>query len=368
MATIFMNVSRRKFNAAAAALISFPGMAVAKPSTFLMPAEWHPHKACYMAFSAAVGVYSQKQITRIRREQAMIAKAIARFEPVIIFTNTNDVAAAKTLCGPTVAVQTLAHFDIWTRDTLPSMVLDTAGRIQAVSWNFNVWGEKFRGYDLDRDLATRFAATLKLPLVKARLVAEGGAMDVDGEGTMLTTESCLLNSNRNPEMTRQQVERELKRMTGANKIIWLPGSKADAVTDGHIDGIARFIRPGVVVSEVTDDRHDPEYKDLQKSAEILESAIDAKGRKLDVIRLKRPRWDVMPSRGNDFAASYVNCYFPNGGIILPVFGDPERDRAASGLFRELMPDREMVHLRVDEICEGGGGIHCNTQHLPSVLP
>jgi agmatine deiminase len=154
-------------------------------------------------------------------------------------------------------------------------------------------------------------------------------------------------------------------MTGADKIIWLPGSKADAVTDGHIDGIARFIRPGVVVTEVTDDQADPEYKDLQKAAEILESAIDAKGRKLDVIRLKWPRWDVMPSRGKDFAASYVNCYFPNGGIILPVFGDPERDRSASGLFQELMPDREMVQLRVDEICEGGGGIHCNTQHLPN---
>jgi agmatine deiminase len=188
---------------------------------------------------------------------------------------------------------------------------------------------------------------------------------VDGDGTLLTTESCLLNTNRNPGKTRKQIDDGLRKMTGAEKIIWLPGSKADAVTDGHVDGICRFVAPGVVLTEVSDDRYDPEFEDLRKTAKILENSVDAKGRKLEVIRLKRPRWAVMPKRGDDFAASYVNCYLPNDGIILPVFDDRKRDQEAFGVFRELFPNREIVQLRVNEICEGGGGIHCNTQHMPT---
>ncbi|HAT35955.1 MAG TPA: agmatine deiminase, partial [Rhodospirillaceae bacterium] len=264
-----------------------------------MPAEWHRHERCYMAFSAAHGVYRRSEIRRIRHEQAIIARTIARFEPVVMFANAADLAEAKALCGPSVTVRRLAHFDIWTRDTLPTIVLDAQHRRHAVSWNFNVWGEKYSGYDEDRDLAKRFAQLLDLPYLPARIVAEGGAIEVDGAGNLMTTESCLLNPNRNPGKTRTEIERELGRLTGASNIIWLPGSKVDVVTDGHIDGIARFVKPGVIVTEVTDDRYDPEYRDLQLAAEILEGATDRVGRKFEVIRLKRPRYDVMPKRGDD---------------------------------------------------------------------
>lgn len=295
-----------------------------------------------MAFSATHGIYRPAEIRRIRREQAAIAQAIARFEPVVMFANRYDIAEARALCGSPVTVPQLAHYDVWTRDTLPSVVFDTQNRRHAVSWNFNVWGDKFAGYEADRTFARRFARHLELPLVSANIVTEGGAIEVDGEGTLLTTESCLLNPNRNPGRSRNEIERELTRLTGAGNIIWLPGSKADAVTDGHIDGIARFVKPGVIVTEITDDRRDPEYRDLQRAAEILDSATDAKGRKFEVIRLKRPRFDVMPTRGEDFAASYVNCYLANDGIVLPQFGDAARDRAAMGLFSELLPEYEIV--------------------------
>ena len=203
-------------------------------------------------------------------------------------------------------------------------------------------------------------------MVNAGIVAEGGALEVDGAGTLLTTETCLLNKNRNPGKDRKDIEAELMRLTGATKVVWLHGSEADNITDGHVDGIARFVYPGLAVAEVSDDPEDPEYDDLLTCAEQLEKATDARGEAINVERLLRPRWDVMPDRGNDFAASYVNCFVSNGGIVMPKFGDQERDDAARDLFAKLHPGFEIVQVDVSEICEGGGGIHCNTQQVPAI--
>ena len=248
-------------------------------------------------------------------------------------------------------------------------MIDDAGALAAVSWNFNVWGEKYPeypGYDADRDLAERMAAMLGVPLSKARIVAEGGAIETDGAGTLLTTETCLLNPNRNPGLTTAEIEAELGRLTGARKIIWAYGSDADTVTDGHIDGIARFVAPGVAMVEISDDPADPEYRDLLENARILESATDADGRSIEVVRILRPCWEEMPERGDDFAASYVNAYVANGGIVMPRFGDRARDEAARQIFADLHPGHDIVQIPVDTICEGGGGIHCNTQQIPRV--
>ena len=238
--------------------------------------------------------------------------------------------------------------------------------VEALGWNFNAWGEKYPGlHHADRTLAQRYAQEEGLPFKRSSIVAEGGAMETDGLGTLITTETCLLNSNRNPGMTRWEVEDALKRDALCSSVIWLWGSEVDEVTDGHVDGICRFIRPGLVVTEVTDDKEDPEYHDLQENAVRLEAARDSRGEKLDVIRLNRPLWEEMPERGDDFAASYVNAYFPNGGIVMPRFGDRVRDEAARALFAELEPDRQIVQLDIDQIGEGGGGIHCCTMQIPA---
>ena len=332
--------------------------------------EWEPHAECVMAWCSAFGLYSKAEVRQIRREQTAIAQAIAQFEPVTMLANPGDEASAQKALGPGVRIETMEHYDTWTRDTLPTFSAARGLYAEqtdwlATGWNFNVWGEKFPGYDADRDLAARFAKHLQMPFGRSRIVAEGGAIETDGLGTLITTETCLLNENRNPGMSRAEIEEALLEDAPGREVIWLWGSEVDEVTDGHVDGICRFIRPGLVVTEVTDDKEDPEYHDLQENAVRLEAARDARGEKLEVIRLNRPLWEGMPDRGDDFAASYVNAYFPNGGIVMPRFGDRIRDEAARALFAELEPDRRIVQLDIDQIAEGGGGIHCCTMQIPA---
>ncbi len=339
----------------------------AYPLPFQMPAEWTPHARCFMALCAAYDLYDEKELDDIQQAQARVAQAIAQFEPVTMLVDPDeDMPYVRNLCGPSVTLLPMAHYDVWTRDTLPTFVHTPTG-LNAIGWNFNVWGNKFpkdEGYELDKDLGSRLAAHLNIPFVQANIICEGGAIEVDGEGTLLTTETCLLNPNRNHGLSRTEIEADLMRLTGCSKVIWLYGSDADKITNGHIDGIARFVEPGVVLAEVSSDPEDPEYDDLQRCALELEKAQDARGRKLEVIRIERPRWEKMSERGPDFAASYINCYEANGGIVIPRFGDMQRDAKALAIFKQLRPNHKIVQVEVDAICEGGGGIHCNTQQLP----
>jgi len=317
-----------------------------------------------MCWSAAYETEEEDELWPIYEEQARLAKAIARFEPVTVLAHPEDAASARRFCGPVVQVKAIDLYDLWARDTLPSFVSDPSGKLRAVTWNFNAWGNKDNEMTADWTLAKRAAGTLGVTSLVANIIAEGGAIEVDGEGTLLTTETCLLNPNRNPGISKREIERELAFLTGATKVIWLPGSTFDTVTDGHIDGIARFVAPGAVLAEVTDDRQDPEYEELKENAKVLERATDAKGRKLEVIRIYRPRWEYIRDKGDDFAATYVNFYIANGGVIMGKYGDPKRDEEARALLAELFPARQIVQIRYDEICEGGGGIHCSTQQVP----
>lgn len=353
-----------KWTLGATLVATTPGLASA--GNLVMPPEWGPHARCFMALCAAHDLYDEAEIQAIREAQARAARAIARFEPVTMLTNTEDLTKARSLCGRSVTILEMDHYDVWTRDTLPTFVRSDSG-LKAVCWNFNTWGGKFpddEGYTRDETLAVRFADSLGIQTIKADMVGEGGAIETDGNGTLLTTETCLLNPNRNPGMSRRDVENELMRLTGCRKIIWLKGSESDTITDGHIDGIARFIKPGVVIAEVSQDPYDPEYDDLQFCARQLENSRDANGNKLEVIRLNRPHPDRMVEHGPDFSASYINCYEANNGIVMPAFGDEESDQAAYELFSTLRPHHKIVQIDVDAICEGGGGIHCNTQQLP----
>jgi agmatine deiminase len=358
-------MNRRSFNKGmAGAAVAAAGSARAQ-SAFHMPPEWAAHEKCVMAFCAAWETFNKADIEVIRYEQAQIAKAIAGFEPVTMLANPEDVTEAGKLCGPSVTVLEMPHYDVWTRDTLPTFVKSPNGARRAIGWNFNAWGGKFDGqYENDLDLASRFAEEIDVPFESAGLVMEGGSIEVDGSGLLITTETAILNPNRNPGMTKARAEAEWMRILGISKVVWLYGSDVDQVTDGHVDGAVKFLSPGHLVAEVPDDTEDPEYKELQDNLARLKGLTGADGGPVEVHRLLRPRFDRIGERGDDFAGSYVNCYIANGGIVMPKFGDEERDEAARALFEKLSA-RSAVSLSIDMIVEGGGGIHCNTQQIPA---
>jgi len=333
--------------------------------TRYMPAEWEPHEGCVMAFCAAEHLHSQTQIDAIRYEQACVAQAIAAFEPVSMLTNNEDLEEASELCGPNIKLIELEHYDIWTRDTLPTICFDPSSSKIAICWRFNAWGEKFEGYEADFDVARRFAASASLPAVDAGIIAEGGAFDTDGQGTLMTTRSCLLSRNRQFGLSLEEIDERLRLLTGTQKILWLPGAEV-GTTDGHVDGMARFVRPGLIVADSSDDPVDPEYEGLLENAKALRHVTDCSGRPIEVVFLKRPRWDIIGATGDDYSASYVNCYFANNAVLLPKYGDPVRDNNARELFRRIAPQREIIQLAVPLISENGGGIHCITQQIPKL--
>ncbi|MFC1834337.1 agmatine/peptidylarginine deiminase [Thermodesulfobacteriota bacterium] len=333
------------------------------PRAYYMPPEWHFHDRCWMAFaSSGYGTWGNT-LEAVRREQVDIAKLIARQEPVTMLANPGDESQARTLCGPTLSVLTLKLDDLWIRDTGPTFVCGANQESAAINWNFNVWGNK-AGSRYDKGLADRLGMHMKIPMVRAPMVGEGGAIHVDGAGTLLTTESCLLNKNRNPGLSKRDIEQVFSDLLGVRKVIWLPGSTREYITDGHIDGICFFAKPGQVVAQITDDPNDPEYKIMQENFRALQAATGARNKPLEIVPVLPPRYRYIGDKNEDFAASYVNVYLPNRGIVMPKFGDPIRDEAAAEITAEVLPQRKLYQVRIDAIAEGGGGIHCITQQQP----
>lgn len=333
------------------------------PMAYYMPAEWNPHERCLMAFaSAGYGTWDES-LGDVRREQAVVAKTIALHEPVTMLAHPDDESLARNVCGRTVTVAPMNLDDLWIRDTGPTFVCDAKGESAAIDWNFSVWGGKADG-QYDRTLSERLAERMTIPRLRAPMVGEGGAIQVDGAGTLITTESCLLNKNRNPDLGRRDMEKVFSSLLGVRKVIWLPGSTQEYITDGHIDGICLFAGPGKVVAQITEDPYDPQYEIMKENLKALQAATDANGKPLEIGRVLPPRYRYVRDKGEDFAASYVNVHLPNGGIVMPHFGDPMRDEAAAETMIEAFPGRKVYQLRIDTIARGGGGIHCITLQQP----
>jgi agmatine deiminase len=244
----------------------------------------------------------------------------------------------------------------------PTFLVSSLGNLGGVASRFNAWGGKHARYRNDAEVSGKLLNYLEVESFKTSLVCEGGALSVDGEGTVLTTESALLNRNRNPDLGRTEVESKLCELLGCQKVIWLPGSGNDEVTDGHVDGIATFVRPATVLVELAIEKDDPEYAALRENLRVLEHAVDSKGRKFEVAVIYRPRFQSSWSR--DFAASYVNFYVANSAVIMPKFGDKRADAAGHETVSRLFPDREVVQNDISPIATHGGGIHCVTQQEP----
>ena len=325
-----------------------------------MPDESERHTATWLAFGANDDVWGKRLRSGAQANLARIAQTIASVEPVHMLVNEQDYELAARLCGSRVQLIVQPIDDLWMRDTGPVFVKGAGEALAGVNFNFNGWGQKQDCED-DAQVARFVAGRAGVPSLKSSLVLEGGGIEVDGRGTAIITESCVLNANRNPGLSKEACEKELRRVLGIEKVIWLPGIAGQDITDGHTDFYARFCAPGVVVAGFESDSSSPEYAVTRRHLEILRKATDARGLALKVVTMPGPK-HVRPEYENkDFAAGYINFYVCNGAVLCPEFGDAQSDRNTKAILREQFPNRDIVQLNIDAIAAGGGGIHCTTQ-------
>lgn len=322
-----------------------------------MPAEWSPHAATFMAWPERVDLWGDL-FEAAERDYAEVANAIAAFEPVVMVASPERAGRARRMLSGSVEVLEVPIDDSWMRDNGPIFLTDGRGGVAMVHFRFNAWGEKFHPYDRDVEVPRRIAEHLGMRRYEAPMVLEGGSFFVDGEGTLLTTEQCLLNPNRNPGMTRSEIEATLREYLGVEVIVWLGrGHHLDRDTDGHVDGIAQYVRPGVVLLHAPADPRHPDHEAAQDNLRRLREARDARGRPFEVI----------PFEPGGSHAAGLNLYLCNGAAIVPVDG-AGTDEPVLAQIRAAFPSREVVPVPGRVLLEGGGGPHCITQQLPVGVP
>lgn len=328
-----------------------------------MPDEAGPHQRTWMAFGASSKIWGPKLLSEVQRNLATIAQTIARFEPVSMLVREAEVGLAKKLAGPKISLLDLPLDDLWIRDTGPVFVVNDQGQNAAVDFNFNGWGQK-QSCAQDALVASSVAEWAGVELQETELVLEGGGIEVDGQGTAIIAESCVLNPNRNPVVSKAEFEQEIGPLLGLERIIWLPGIRGKDITDGHTDFYARFARPGVALVGYDPDPESHDHPVTKENLRILRGAKDARGRKLEVITLTGPTRVRPQYESADFAAGYIGFYVCNRAVIAQEFGDARADSAARQALRAAFPGREVIQLNVDGIAAGGGSIHCATQQEP----
>ncbi len=353
---------------------------------FRMPAEFEPHRGCWMLWPERGDTW-RLGAKPVQAAFAAVAEAISAFEPVTVGVNHRQWENARACLPAAVRVVEIACDDAWMRDVGPTFVINDHGDIRGVDWKFNAWGGLNGGIYFpwlqDSLVARKVLEFESADRYRAPLIMEGGSIHVDGQGTLITTEECLLHPNRNPRMTKNQVEDCLKNYLNVTKIIWLGKGVFNDETDGHVDNLCCFVKPGEVLLTWTDDRDDPQYAISKNAFEILAAATDARGRSLTVHKIHQPDPMIIsgaecagldisetakPRRAGDrLAASYVNFFIANGGIIMPLFEDAN-DRTAADVLTRLFPGRRVVGVKSREILLGGGNIHCITQQIPSAKP
>lgn len=356
---------------------------------FYMPAEFSKHSATVMIWPERPGswCYEAKYAEKVFAE---IIEKISEFENVFVLASNKKFHHAKA-CLENVRnaeVLNINSDDAWARDTAPTFVVNGKGDIRAVDWQFNAWGGEYDGlyanWDNDDKIPYELCKKLGIALYDAHpFVLEGGSIHTDGEGTLITTEECLLSKGRNPQLTKAEIEENLKKYLGVKKIIWLPSGIYNDETNGHIDNICAFVATAEVVLAWCDDENDPQYAISKACLKVLENSTDALGRKIKVHKLPVPKVPVTVTEkdlegyvfedgedtreiGERLAASYVNFYFCNGAVILPQFGgeNSESDRLAAEILEKVCKDRKIIPIYARDIILGGGNIHCITQQIP----
>ena len=353
-----------------------------KKDGFRMPGEFEPQEQIFMIWPERPDNWRNGG-KPVQEAFTNVAKAISKFEPVTMLVSKEQYANARNRLPSDIRVVEASNNDSWVRDCGPTFLKNDAGEIRAVDWEFNAWGGLYDGlyfpWDQDNMIAQKVCELERVDSYKTEnFVLEGGSFHVDGEGTVLTTEMCLLSPGRNPHLNKEQIEDMLKEYLNAEKVIWLKDGIDPDETDGHVDDVACFVRPGEVACIWTEDENDPFYPVCQQAYEILSNATDAKGRKLKVHKLTCPKVPVrlqkdfdidyvegtIPREEGDLCiASYMNFLIVNGGIIAPQYED-ENDALALKQLQEMFPEREVVGVNTREIVYGGGNVHCITQQQP----
>ncbi|MGV9786922.1 agmatine deiminase family protein [Streptomyces sp. NPDC003435] len=326
-------------------------------------AEWESHARTFMSWPALDSVWGE-DLPYVRQDIARVARAVAEYEYVVLMARPEQVKAAQRACGSQVEVIPLPVDDLWARDIVPVFVED-AGTATGVDFHFNGWGGKQR-HENDARVAATLLDRYGIPRAQAPLVAEGGSFETDGEGTLLLTESSVVNDNRNPGKSRDRIEAELGRTLGVSKVIWLRGVRGEDITDAHVDSLARFTAPGVVLVDRAAEGSpaDSWSRAADQARSVLREATDARGRHLEVIDLPQPDLDRITGKGDDFVSTYANFYVANDSVFMPRFGDRKADDRARGILQEHFPKRDVVPVVIDTIASGGGGIHCSTHDQP----
>lgn len=331
-----------------------------------MPGEGAPHSRVLTAWPDQASQKNELDLDGAELDVAAIANAIVRFEPVTLFCRPRNVARAKALVSPLVDIQEMKIDELWIRDTGPIYVKNREGKLVGLDVNFNYWGAKYKG-TVDSTVARAILANDGIERVQAPFVTEGGAIEVDGEGTLLITESSIVNDNRNPGATKQELEQQLKAALGIQKVIWLRGIKGKKITDCHIDGTARFVSPGkALLTRPPTGAEKVIIQAYEDAKQVLHAETDARGRKIEVLELAEADPALFGGDAYQRTLTYLNYLLVNGGVIIPEFGDDSADAAAVKMFKGLFPDRLIVPVRLNTLRRLGGGIHCATQQQPTV--
>jgi agmatine deiminase len=350
---------------------------------YRMPGEFESHSKTWMLWPERADTWREAG-RPAQYAFAEVASMIAQFEPVIMGVNPSQYANARQRLDPLVEVVVIENNDAWMRDCGPTFVINDKGEVRGIDWIFNAWGGQDRGlyqpWDLDDAVPQKVLEMEGIERYCAPIILEGGSIHVDGKGTLITTEECLLNPNRNPNLSKDDIEGILKIYLHISKVIWLSKGVFNDETSGHVDNLCCFLQPGVVALTWTDDRLDPQYEISLDALQRLEKTNDAQGNYLIIHKIHQPGPVIITKTeargiqnipgskprlaGDRMAASYVNFYLCNGGAIVPTFNDTH-DQEALDKLQKLMPNRKIVGIYAREILLGGGDIHCITQQQPS---
>ena len=330
-----------------------------------MPAEWAPHECCLVAWPVLSRTYWGEYYLLAQATHAAVARAVARFEPVIVIANPGEGGNARSYCGSdNITVVELPIDDSWIRDSGPFVLLGRHGERAVAGFVFNSWGEKYLPFDRDAAVTELLCRHFGWPRYPAPMVLEGGAVAVDGEGTLITTESCLLHPSRNPGMGREAQEQILHDYLGIEKVVWLKAGRSEATdTDGHVDGVCHFVAPGGVFLYVARDPGHPDRESSEENRRRLAETADAAGRRIEVVEMDRRT--TIEIGGKRLTMTYMNSYQANGGLVVPTAGCAADEDALERL-AEIFPQREIVGVPAQVLAYGGGGVHCISQQVPAV--
>jgi agmatine deiminase len=326
---------------------------------FSVPPEWYPHQRCFMAWPTRLSLWGER-FDQAKTDYASVARTIAGFEPVVMICCPGDAREVRNRCGSEVEAVEIEIDDSWTRDNGPIFVVNARGELAIVDFGFNGWGEKYHPYDRDADLSRALADLLGAKRYRAPFVLEGGAFFVDGEGTLVTTEGPLLNSRRNPAVTMARVEEIAYDYLGIDCVVWLVAAP-DRDTDGHVDCIAQYVRPGALLLLTPSDPDHPNFGPAGQNEARLATARDARGRTLEIVPFEITGSGT--TGAHDVEIPYLNCYLANGAVVTPLAGG-HSDEAALERLREVFPGREVVGVPGSTLSYGGGGPHYITQQMP----